>query len=102
MAARLPSSAPREGADKVTGESGRRSMVENGDGRWFDDRQGVHGMDPKERKYETVVARRLILTDEEWAAQAEAINRADERDGTLEFLDAMLDDVLEGEPDYEW
>lgn len=59
-------------------------------------------MDPKERKYETVVARRLSLTEEEWAAQAEAINRADERDGTLEFLEAMLEDVLENEPDYEW
>lgn len=52
-------------------------------------------MDPKERKYETVVARRLSLTEEEWAREADAINEADTRDGTLEFIDELIDDIFE-------
>ena len=59
-------------------------------------------MDPNERKSETVTAHRLSLTDEEWKREGEIIRAADERDGTLEFLDALLNDMLNDEPDYEW
>ncbi|RNC94727.1 MAG: hypothetical protein ED558_07930 [Oricola sp.] len=59
-------------------------------------------MDPKERKYETVTAHRLSLTEEEWKREGEIIRAADERDGTLELLDALLDNMLDDEPNYEW
>lgn len=41
-------------------------------------------MDPNERKYEIVTARRFDMTREEWAHEAKAINEADERDGTVD------------------
>lgn len=59
-------------------------------------------MDPKERKYETVTAHRLSLTDAEWKREGEILREADERDGTLEFLEAVMDDVLSGELGQEW
>lgn len=59
-------------------------------------------MDPNERKYETVTARRFDLSNEEWAREAAAINEADKRDGTLAFMEAVFEDTMSGEPDYEW
>ncbi|MEQ8400469.1 MAG: hypothetical protein RIB53_11850 [Roseitalea porphyridii] len=59
-------------------------------------------MDPKERTYETVTARRLALTDDEWKREGEIIRQADERDGTLEFIEALFDDAMKDEPEYEW
>lgn len=59
-------------------------------------------MDPKERKYETVTAHRLSLTEEEWKREGEIIRETDERDGTLGFIEALFDDAMKDEPDYEW
>lgn len=59
-------------------------------------------MDPKDRKYETVVAHRFDLSAEEWAREAKAINDADRRDGTLDFIDALFDDSVADEPEYKW
>lgn len=59
-------------------------------------------MDPNERKYETVTARRLALTDKEWKREGQIIREADERDGTLDFIEAIFDDAMKDEPDYEW
>jgi len=50
-------------------------------------------MEPK-REYEIVTARRPIFTDEEVAEMARAINEADRRDGTLDFIDALVDEEL--------
>lgn len=59
-------------------------------------------MDPKERKYEVVMAQRPILSDDELRAEAQAIAAADERDGTNAFIDTLFDEVMKDEPDYEW
>ncbi len=59
-------------------------------------------MDPKERKYEIVTARRFDLASDEWVREAKTINEADERDGTLQFIEALFDEAMSEEPDYKW
>lgn len=59
-------------------------------------------MDPNNRQFETVVARRPIINDEDLQCEAHAIAEADQRDGTLEFIDALFEETMRDEPDYEW
>ena len=51
-------------------------------------------MDPNDRKFDFATARRPNFSDEEIAAMARAINEADRVDGTLELLDALIDEEL--------
>lgn len=51
-------------------------------------------MDPTDRKFEVAKARRPSFSDEEIAAMARAINETDRIDGTLDLLDALIDDEL--------
>lgn len=59
-------------------------------------------MDPKEPKFEIVTAQRPVLSDDELRAEAEAIAAADERDGTHAFFEALFEEAMTDEPDYEW
>ena len=58
-------------------------------------------MDPSDI-YETVEARRPVIEDADLEAEARAINKADQRDGTNAFLEAAWREMDENEPPYEW
>ena len=47
--------------------------------------------DPNRREYETAVAQRPIISDEQLEAEFASIRKADERDGTNAILNAMFD-----------
>ena len=58
--------------------------------------------DPNRREYETAIAQRPIISDEELEAEFAAIREADNRDGTNGQLEAAWTDSMSDEPDYEW
>jgi hypothetical protein len=64
--------------------------------------KGVPIMDPKERRYETLTARRFDMTKEDWKREGELIRAADEKDGTLDFIEALFEDAMIEKPEYEW